>query len=81
MNVSVRDVDQMIFRKFKARTVEAGLKTGTAMTQALKEWTEKKEKQKKAKKSFFDDFKSWSWGEKNRNASMEVDKVVYGGYK
>ena len=43
MNVSVRDVDPKVFRKFKVKTVEVGMKTGTAMTQALKEWAEKKE--------------------------------------
>lgn len=78
LNVSVRDVDSQTFRKFKAKTVEIGLKTGTAMTQALKEWAEKKEKKKKVKKSFFSSIKPWDWGKGNENASLEVDEVVYG---
>ena len=80
MTVSARNVDKTVFRKFKAKSVELGLNTGTAMTQALREWAEKKEKPKKAKKSFFD-LKPWNWGKKNRNASLEIDEVVYGGKK
>lgn len=81
MNVSVRDVDPKVFRRFKVKTVEVGMKTGMAMTQALKEWAEKKEKPRRKRKSFFDSIKPWDWGEENKNASMEIDKVVYGGFK
>ena len=43
VNVSIRDVDPKVFREFKAKTVTQGTKTGTAVTQALKEWTQKNE--------------------------------------
>ena len=79
MNVSVRDVDPKVFRKFKVKTVEVGMKTGTAMTQALKEWAEKKEKRKKNAKSFFDSIKPWDWGKENTRLSEQVDEILYGG--
>ena len=50
MDGIVRDVDPKVFRKFKAKTIEAGMKTNTAMTQALKEWVEKRNQKEKAKK-------------------------------
>lgn len=77
MNVSVRDVDPQVFRKFKAKTVEIGIKTGTAMTQALKEWAEKEKKKKKVK-SFFDSLKPWDWGAGSEKSSVEIDEVLYG---
>ncbi|MEK6941687.1 MAG: hypothetical protein AABW85_02420 [archaeon] len=78
VNVSVRDVDPKVFREFKVKTVEIGMKTGTAMTQALKEWAEKRENKKKKVKSFFDNFKSWDWGKGSEKSSIEIDEVLYG---
>ncbi|MEK6957760.1 MAG: hypothetical protein AABW99_02180 [archaeon] len=80
MNMSVRDVDPKTFREFKATAVASGVKTGAAVTQAMREWAEKKAKKEKKEKSFFD-LKAWDWGKKNRNASSEVDEVLYGGHK
>ncbi|MFH1588142.1 MAG: hypothetical protein ABIA76_02270 [Candidatus Diapherotrites archaeon] len=81
MNIGVRDVDVKIFRKFKAEAVKEGLKTGTALTQALNFWLEKKEMQKKKSKIGLLDLPSWDWGKGNENASQEIDEVLYGGKK
>ena len=42
--MSVRDVDPKTFREFKATAVASGVKTGAAVTQAMREWAEKKAK-------------------------------------
>jgi len=78
MNVSVRDVDPKVFREFKAKTIVEGAKTGTALTQAMREWIEKKGKKGKTKKSFFE-MEPWDWGKGNEKASTEIDKTLYGG--
>lgn len=78
MNVSVRDVDAHVFREFKAEVVKEGLKTGTALTHALKCWLKSKRIHKKKKGSLLD-IKPWDWGEGNENASQEIDEVLYGG--
>lgn len=77
MNVSIRDVDVNVFRKFKADAVKKGLKTGTALTEALKCWMVNKNLQKKKKLTLLD-IKAWDWGKGNENASQEIDKVLYG---
>ena len=80
MNISVRDVDPKVFREFKVKTVSEGKKAGTALTQAMKEWVEKKEKKEKKKKSLFD-LKSWDWGKENHDLSTRVDEILYCGKK
>ena len=80
VSVSIRDVDPKVFREFKAKTVTQGTKTGTAVTQALKEWTQKNEKKGSPKKSFFS-VKPWDWGKGNENLSNEIDAYLYGGKK
>lgn len=80
LNISVRDVDPTAFREFKVKTVSQGTKTGIALTQAMKEWVGKREKEKKIKRSFFD-LKPWDWGKGNERVSIEVDETLYGGKK
>ncbi len=43
--LTVRDVDEDAWRKFRAKTAEEGLKTGDAITQAMKIWIKQKELQ------------------------------------
>ena len=77
MHISVRDVDPKVFRQFKVKTVESGLKTGAAVTTAMKDWSEKREKLKKETKSFFE-LKPWDWGKENKNLSLRIDEILYG---
>ena len=44
---TVRDVDEAVWRKFRAKTEEEGLKTGQALNEALKFWVAWKDKQEK----------------------------------
>jgi len=78
LNISVRDVDPKAFREFKVKTVSQGSRTGVTLTQAMKEWVEKREKKKKKKRSFFD-LKSTDWGKGTQDLSERVDEYLYGG--
>ncbi len=44
--ITVRDVDEEVLRKFKARTIEERMKMGQALTQAMKVWVKTKGEEK-----------------------------------
>ena len=74
MQVSVKDVDENVFREFKAESVREGLKIGKALTLAMQMMLEKNEK--KPKMSILD-FRPKAWGKGTEKTSEEIDKIVY----
>ena len=38
VNITIRDLSEAVFRKFKAKAVEEGMKLGEAITQAMEMW-------------------------------------------
>lgn len=44
--VAVRDLDEETFRKFRAIAIEEKMKTGEALTMAMKRWIREKEAEK-----------------------------------
>lgn len=72
MQLSVRDVDENVFREFKARAVKEKFNVGKALTLAMKNWAEKRT----PKKNFLA-LKPTDWGEGTENISQEIDKVLY----
>jgi len=75
MNITVRGLDEAIFRKFKAKAIGEGMKLGEALTQAMKLWIE--QKNLKPKLSLLD-IKPFNWGVGTEKASVEIDQVLYG---
>ena len=76
--ITARDVDEEVFRKFKAVVVQKGMKTGTALTQAVRGWI-KEEGEKKKKKTL--KITPWDWGPGHERDSERVDEVLYGWKK
>ena len=72
--ITVRDVDQEVFREFKAEAVKRGLTMGSALTLAMEKF--KAELTKKRQK--FTALKPVSWGKGTEQVSEEVDKILYG---
>lgn len=73
MQLSVRDVDESTFKKFKAWAAEEGMPIGKALTMAMDQiisWRDPKIK--------LMDIKPINLGKRARNLSEEVDKVLYG---
>ena len=64
--ISIKDVEEQVFREFKAESVKEGLKIGKALTLAMKLWLE--DGGKKPKMSILNFFsKNWGKGtEKNK---------------
>ena len=74
MQVSIKDVDENIFREFKAESVREGLKIGKALTLAMRLMLEKMEKKPKMR---FLDLKPKDWGRGTERISEEIDTILY----
>lgn len=72
MVLSVRDVDNDVFRDFKAEAVKRGLKVGKALNFAMQDWLDKSS----PRKSFMR-LKPFHWGKGTENSSQEIDKILY----
>ena len=75
MNITIRDIDEVVFRSFKARAVEEGMKLGEAVTQAMELWI--KQRNTKPKASLFD-IKPFNWGKGTEKVSVQIDHILYG---
>jgi len=78
MNITIRDVDEVVFRNFKAEAVRDGTTLGSAMTMAMKLWLKHYKRNKKTKRNLLD-LEPFDWGEGTDRSSLEVDEIVYGG--
>jgi len=75
MNLTVRGLNDGVFKRFKAKAVEEGMKLGEALTQAMELWI--KERGMKPKTSLLD-IRPFKWGEGTEKVSTEIDKILYG---
>lgn len=80
LNVTVRNLDEDVFRRFKAKAVEKGLKLGEALTQAMEAWVKQGSMKPRGRLSEIrlSEIKPFNWGEGSENASVEVDAILYG---
>ena len=74
MQLSVKEVDEKIFREFKAEAVKEGFKVGKALTLAMMLWIHRSNK--KPKMSLLD-LKPTNWGKGTERLSEEADTVLY----
>jgi len=80
--LTVRDVDEQEWRRFRARTAEEGLKTGDALTQAMKLWVKERESQRmKPDPRLLLKVKPITIGRKKVRWSEEIDETLYGSSK
>ena len=76
MNITIRGLQESIFRKFKARAAEENVTLGDALSQAMEAWLKKgKTEEPRAKLS---DLKITNWGKGTERSSEEIDRIVYG---
>jgi hypothetical protein len=74
MQMSVKNVEEKVFRDFKAESVREGLNVGKALTLAMKMWLENKHR--KPKLSLLK-FEPNDWGKGTEMTSEEIDKILY----
>ncbi len=80
--LTVRDVEEGAWRKFRARTAEEGLKTGEALSQAMKIWVKERESRgTKPNPKHLLKIKAVTIGKKKVRWSEEIDEVLYGSSK
>ncbi|MEK6899624.1 MAG: hypothetical protein AABX05_00725 [Nanoarchaeota archaeon] len=72
--ITVRDVDQEVFREFKAEAIKRGLTLGSALTLAM----EKFRAELGSKKQKFTSLTPISWGKGTEHSSEEIDRILYG---
>lgn len=44
ISTTIKDIDEALYRKFRAKCVEKNIKTGDAITEAIRLWLEKEGK-------------------------------------
>ena len=74
MQLSIKNVEQEIFREFKAESVRDGLEVGESLNMAMKLWIDAH--QRKPRMSFLN-LKPKDWGKGAERLSEEIDKVLY----
>jgi len=75
MNLTIRSLNESVFRKFKARAVEEGMKLGEALTQAMRIWI--KQSTNKPEGSLLD-LETFDWGKGAEKISAKIDEIMYG---
>lgn len=53
MNLTIRGVDEEVFRKFKEVSIRRRMNLGNALTNAMRTWLEKERGREKSEKAFF----------------------------
>ena len=77
MNITIRGLQETIFRRFKARAAEEDTTLGEALSQAMEAWLKKGRAQ--MPKGKLSDLKITDWGKGTEKSSEEIDKIAYGG--
>jgi len=80
--IAIRDVDEGVYRKFRAKSLQERIKLGNAITLAMTEWlTEQNAKVKKKDIHNLLKLKPFDFEHGNERLSEEIDEVLYGSKK
>lgn len=74
MQLSVKNVEENVFRDFKAESVREKLHLGKALTLAMRYWLQQ---QKRIPKRSLLDFKPRRFGKGTERLSEQIDEVLY----
>lgn len=76
--ITVRDVNEQVLRRFKAKIAENKMKMGQALTQAMKQWIEREEEESESiNMKILLKAKPFDWGRKTETASKQIDEFLY----
>jgi len=76
--VGVRDVDEEIFRKFRALAIGNNIKIGKALNRAMEKMIEEHNKKSIKIKPGILEIKPLDFGANSENLSERVDEILYG---
>ena len=74
VQITVKDVDENIFRELKAQAAQEGISVGKALSFAVKVWLSELQKPRLSLSSW----KTFKGGKDTRYLSEQVDDIVYG---
>ncbi len=77
MNVSVRGVDEAVFRNFRSEVVRRGLTVGEVVNELLSKWLSAKKTN--TKKFSLLELEPVDLGKGSEKLSSQVDEILYGG--
>lgn len=75
MNLTIRGLNDRVYRRFKARAVEEGMKMGDAVAQAMELWIRETKKDPNLRLT---DIETFNWGKGTERTSSEIDELLYG---
>ena len=78
VNLTIRGLNDRVYRRFKAKAVEEGIRIGDAVNQAMELWIRETNKRPGSK---LIDIESFNWGRGTERTSSEIDELLYGGRK
>lgn len=80
MNVTIRNLDQKLYRKLRARAVKEGRPIGAVLTDAMREYMamHPEFKQRDGPKRSIFDLPPFDFGPGNERLSERVDEFLYG---
>lgn len=76
MNITIKNIDDELYHKFKTEAVQAGLTIGEAVNDAIQAWIVNKNK--KAPKYSFLEFTGFDFGDGTENLSKDYGQYLYG---
>ena len=77
MNVSIRGLNDNLFKELKAEAAREGSSIADVLNGIISNWLASRKA--KTQKLRFLDLKPCDWGPGTENASAEIDTVLYGG--
>lgn len=77
MNITIRNIDDQLYREIKAEASREGMNIGIAINSAIRLWLDRKSAQAKPMRSFLE-LEAIDFGPGTENLSEEHDKYLYG---
>lgn len=74
MTISIRNVDEKLFKKFKIEAKKRDMNIGQAVNHAMRKWLNEE------KKPSILEFEPMSFGPGSERLSEEIDEILYGEY-
>lgn len=75
MDTTIRNLDERVYRRLRARAIAAGLTVGEALNEAMRAYLARPQL---AKTSSLRDLESQPYPKGNERLSEDIDAVVYG---
>ena len=77
MDTTIRNLDESVYRRLKAKAAMEGISIGAALNQAIKAWLEEGDRKRKGISLL--DIRPEPFGESDSHLSEKIDELLYAG--